>query len=43
MKPAKVKVGTVRPGKKKVEVFQVTATGAAKPKLTFVAKAPGEP
>ena len=43
VKPAKVKVGKVAPGKKEVEVFTVTATSAAKPKLSFVAKAPGEP
>jgi hypothetical protein len=43
VKPAKVKVGKLAPGKKRVEVFKVTATGAAKPTLTFVAKAPGEP
>jgi hypothetical protein len=43
VKPARVKVGKLVPGKKKVEVFEVTATSATKPKLTFVAKAPGEP
>lgn len=41
--PAKVKVGKLTPRKKKVEVFKVTATSAAKPQLIFVAKAPGEP
>jgi hypothetical protein len=41
VKPAKVKVGKLTPGKKKVKVFKVTATSTAKPQLTFVAKAPG--
>lgn len=43
VQPAKVKVGKLAPGKRKVEVFAVTVTSTAKPKLTFVAKAPGEP
>jgi hypothetical protein len=43
VKPAKVKVGRLTPGKKKVATFQVTATSTAKPRLTFVATAPGEP
>jgi hypothetical protein len=42
VKPAKVMVGKLNPGKKKVEVFQVTATSTEVSKLTFVAKAPGE-
>jgi hypothetical protein len=43
VKPAKVKVGKVAPGKKEVATFEVTATSTAKSKLAFVAKAPGEP
>lgn len=43
VKPAKVKVGRLKPGKKEVATFKVTATSTAKPKLVFVAKAPGEP
>jgi hypothetical protein len=42
VKPAKVKVGKLTPGKKKVEVFQVTATSTETSRLTFVAKAAGE-
>ena len=43
VKPAKVKVGRLRPGKAEAATFEVTATSAAKPKLVFVATAPGEP
>jgi hypothetical protein len=43
VKPAKVKVGRLKPGKKEVATFKVTATSTAKPKLVFVATAPGEP
>lgn len=43
VKPAKVKVGRLKPGKEEVAAFKVTATSAAKPKLVFVATAPGEP
>jgi hypothetical protein len=43
VKPAKVKVGRLRPGKAEAATFEVTATSAAKPKLVFVAKAPGKP
>jgi hypothetical protein len=43
VKPAKVKVGRLKPGKEEVATFKVTATSAAKPKLVFVATAPGEP
>jgi hypothetical protein len=43
VKPAKVKVGRLKPGKAEVATFKVTATSAAKPKLVFVATAPGEP
>jgi hypothetical protein len=43
VKPAKVKVGRLRAGKKEVASFKVTATSTAKPKLVFVATAPGEP
>jgi hypothetical protein len=43
VKPAKVKVGRLKPGKVEVATFQVTATSTAKPKLVFVATAPGEP
>jgi hypothetical protein len=43
VKPAKLKVGRLKPGKKEVVTFKVTATSAAKPKLVFVATAPGEP
>jgi hypothetical protein len=43
VKPAKVRVGRLKPGKREVETFKVTATSAAKPKLVFVATAPGEP
>jgi hypothetical protein len=41
--PAKVKVGRLKLGKTEVATFKVTATSAAKPKLVFVATAPGEP
>src|SRR6201999_809641 len=41
VKPAKVKVGRLRPGKGEVATFKVTATSAAKPRLVFVAKAQG--
>jgi hypothetical protein len=41
--PAKAKVGRLKPGKAEVATFKVTATSAAKPKLVFVATAPGEP
>jgi hypothetical protein len=43
VKPAKVKVGRLKPGKREVETFRVTATSAAKPKLVFVATGRGEP
>ncbi len=43
VKPAKVKVGRLKPGKVAVATFKVTATSTAKPKLVFVATAPGEP
>ena len=43
VKPAKVKVGRLKPGKREVETFKVTAASTAKPKLVFVATAPGEP
>jgi hypothetical protein len=43
VKPAKVKVGRLKPGKVEVATFKVTATSTAKPKLVFVATAPGEP
>jgi hypothetical protein len=43
VKPAKVKVGRLKPGKVEVATFKVTATPTAKPKLVFVATAPGEP
>jgi hypothetical protein len=43
VKPARVKVGRLGHGKKEVAAFKVTATSAAKPKLVFVATAPGEP
>jgi hypothetical protein len=43
VKPAKVKVGRLKAGKKEVTTFKVTATSTAKPKLVFVAAAPGEP
>jgi hypothetical protein len=39
--PAKAKVGTVKPRRSKAATFTVTVTGAGKPKLEFVAKAPG--
>jgi hypothetical protein len=40
--PAKAKVGTLKPRKAKVASFMVTVTAAGKPKLSFVAKAPGQ-
>jgi hypothetical protein len=42
VKPAKVKVGKLAPGKKHVATFKVTATSTAGAKLVFVAKAPGQ-
>jgi hypothetical protein len=41
VKPAKVKLGTLLPGKKRGVSFKVTATSAAAPKLGIVVKAPG--
>jgi hypothetical protein len=41
--PAQVKVGTLKPRKVIAETFTVTVTAAGKPKLQFVAKAPGRP
>jgi hypothetical protein len=44
VKPAKVKVGRVAPGKKAVEAFKVAVTAAGpKPSIGFTAKAPGQP
>jgi hypothetical protein len=43
VKPAKVKLGTLAPGKKRGVSFKVTATSAAKPMLGLVLKAPGQP
>jgi hypothetical protein len=44
VKPAKVKVGRLAPGKKAVETFKVAVTAAgAKPSIGFTAKAPGQP
>ena len=43
VKPARVKVGRLGHGKREVAAFKVTATSAARPKLVFVATAPGEP
>ncbi|HJZ38479.1 MAG TPA: hypothetical protein VJ204_19570 [Solirubrobacterales bacterium] len=43
VRPAKVKVGRLKAGKREVATFKVTATSTAKPKLVFVATAPGEP
>jgi hypothetical protein len=40
--PAKAKVGTLKPHKTAAETFTVTVTAAGKPKLEFVAKAPGQ-
>lgn len=40
--PAKAKVGTLKPRKAAPETFTVTATAAGNPKLSFVAKAPGQ-
>jgi hypothetical protein len=40
--PAKAKVGTLKPEKAKAETFTVTVTAAGKPKLQFIAKAPGQ-
>jgi hypothetical protein len=43
VKPAKVKVGRLAPGKSAVETFKVTATKAGKPRLAFLARASGQP
>jgi hypothetical protein len=43
VKPAKVKLGTFAPGKKRGVSFEVTATSAANPKLRLILKAPGQP
>jgi hypothetical protein len=40
--PGSVKVGTLKPRQATSEVFTVTVTKAGKPKLQFVAKAPGQ-
>lgn len=40
--PAKAKLGTLGPGKAKAVKFTVTVTAAGKPKLSFVARAPGQ-
>jgi hypothetical protein len=40
--PGKAKVGTLKPRKAVAETFTVTVTAAGKPKLQFVAKAPGQ-
>ena len=42
VRPAKAKVGTLKPHQTEAEKFTVTVTAAGKPKLTFVAKAPGQ-
>jgi hypothetical protein len=43
VKPGKVRLGTLAPGKKRGVSFEVTATSAAKPRLGLVLKAPGQP
>jgi hypothetical protein len=43
VKPAKAKVGKLKPQGVKAETFTVTVTAAGKPKLEFVAKAPHQP
>ncbi len=40
--PAKAKVGTLKAHQAEVETFAVTVTAAGKPRLSFVAKAPGQ-
>ena len=40
VKPAKAKVGKLKPHEVKAETFTVTFAAAGKPKLEFVAKAP---
>jgi len=40
--PAKAKVGTLKPHEATAETFTVTVTAAGKPRLQFVAKAPGQ-
>jgi hypothetical protein len=40
--PATAKVGTLKPHQATSEVFTVTVTKAGKPKLRFIAKAPGQ-
>jgi len=43
VKPATVKVGKLAAGKKRAVGFKVTDAGAARPKLTLILKAPGQP
>jgi hypothetical protein len=42
VKPAKAKVGKLKPRQTKAETFTVTVSAAGKQKLEFVAKAPGQ-